>query len=136
MAPTSNYRPCKGGNHTRCQGAAHALQSVSAVTSLVVPVQNLRSSTFSAPLDSAPPLRSPGQVRHDAGGGKWGGRYRMTGPHLSGANRGVQSSERCSTVDSLITHTPSGTFYDPSIVLHGIAVTDYHKCSYVLVEYH
>ena len=40
------------------------------------------------------------------------------------------------TVDSLITYTPSGTFYDPSIVPHGIAVTDYHKCSYVLVEYH
>ena len=48
----------------------------------------------------------------------------------------VTSDQDMSTVDSLITHTPSGTFYDPSIVPHGIAVADYHKCSYVLVEYH
>ena len=41
------------------------------------------------------------------------------------------------TVDSLITHTPSGTFYALSIVLHGIAVTNYHKYSYLVsVEYH
>ena len=36
-----------------------------------------------------------------------GGRYRMTGPHLSGANRGVQSSERCSTYSTVV-HDSTG----------------------------
>ena len=76
--PTTDH--VKGGNHARCQGAAHALQLVSAVTSLVVPVQNLRSSTFSALLTPLRHCDHPGQVGHDAGGGKWGRAVQDDGP--------------------------------------------------------
>ena len=48
----------------------------------------------------------------------------------------IHNLPAASTVDSIVTHTPSGTFYDTSIVLHGIAVMNYHKCSNLFVEYH